>query len=542
VSAAAVVAAIERAGFPIFEISHPVGRCWATTCPLHPEHVTRLPVRVVLVNSGRVMLTGQSGCCTTAILLERFGLTDADLGPDDGTEVALSGEEDLTPDAAEPVAPALVFQTFGDLAAEVDALGPRRFLIRGMWPAGDYGVHAAEAKAGKSWNATDLVVSVASGTPWLGRFEIDDPGPAVMFVGEGSKANTVRRIRAVAAARGVQAETLPITVCVRAPHLDNRAHLAAIADELERSRPTLVTLDPLYLSAGGGDGRSLYSMGALLEGVQLVVQRTGASLFVVTHFNKTGTGTGADRITGTGPAEWGRVLVTAAVKSRHTDPVTAETRVLTAFEVRGGEVPDLSFRVTRRIRSDDPDSLDAALHVTVTVEDGEDPAGSGSGPAVSLSPAETKILEALDSADGATMTNRQIVDSIAATHGHGLRRETVSKALSKLAGMGVVDGLAGAGAFTETQWFRLPDAPRDQRDVTRDGHTGEPSCDPCDPPVGGHAVTSHGDGHTGDLEGEGHTVAVIHACSGATCRTVGCTAAAAASPVLAAVAEPGGAR
>ena len=63
----------------------------------------------------------------------------------------------------------LPFRSLADLCRDVDAAGPRRWLIRGIWPAGAYGVHAAEPKAGKTWNALDLAVSVASGTPWLGR-------------------------------------------------------------------------------------------------------------------------------------------------------------------------------------------------------------------------------------------------------------------------------------------------------------------------------------------------------------------------------------
>jgi hypothetical protein len=124
----------------------------------------------------------------------------------------------MTPNA-EP--PALVFQTLAELAAEVDAAGPRRWLLRGVWPARDYGVHAAEKKAQKTWNTADLAVSVAAGTLWLGAIEVDHPGPVLMFIGEGGKTNTVRRPRAVAEARGVVAA--PIADCchaIDAPMLD----------------------------------------------------------------------------------------------------------------------------------------------------------------------------------------------------------------------------------------------------------------------------------------------------------------------------------
>jgi len=47
---------------------------------------------------------------------------------------------------------------------------------------------AAEFKAGKTWAITDLAVSVASGTPWLGIFPVDAPGPVLLFAGEGGNA------------------------------------------------------------------------------------------------------------------------------------------------------------------------------------------------------------------------------------------------------------------------------------------------------------------------------------------------------------------
>ena len=90
---------------------------------------------------------------------------------------------------AKPGGGQLAVHRFADLAREVDSRGPRRGLIRGIWPAGDYGVHGAEPKAGKTWNSIDLAVSVGSGTPWLGAVPIDTTGPVLVFAGEGGEGN-----------------------------------------------------------------------------------------------------------------------------------------------------------------------------------------------------------------------------------------------------------------------------------------------------------------------------------------------------------------
>jgi RecA-family ATPase len=212
--------------------------------------------------------------------------------------------------------PALPVRRFVDLAAAVDGRGPRRWLVRGVWPAGDYGVLGGEPKAQKTWNADDLAVSVASGTPWLGAVPVETSGPVIVFAGEGGDGNVVRRIRAIATGRGIQPESLPLWICSRAPHLTDEAHLAELAHVIAEVRPVLVVLDPLYLAAGGANGADLYAMGKLLERPQHLCQAVGAALLVVTHYNRSRDLKGAARFTGAGPAEWGRVLIAAEIVSR----------------------------------------------------------------------------------------------------------------------------------------------------------------------------------------------------------------------------------
>lgn len=390
-----------------------------------------------------------------------------------------------------PPGPVLAFHTLAALCERVDSAGPRRYLIRGVWPAGAYGVHAAEHKAQKTWNSLDLAVSVASGTSWLGALPVDDPGPVVVFAGEGGAGGIVRRLRAICASRNLRAEELPVTVCTRAPHLSDGVHLQLLAEHLDGVRPRLVVLDPLYLAAAGADGKDLYAMGRLLERPQHLCERVGAALFVVTHFNRSREARGATRITGAGPAEWGRVIIGAAVLTRSTDPETLATTVLAELEVIGGEVPDRTLRVRRVIRAEDPEDLDSPLHYTVDLvpadadSDGTT-AGAGTGTGADLPPAARKLLEALRTL-ARPSTSRELVDQVNELHGHGLRRETVSRSLNSMLRDRLVDCLDPDAP--EKQWT-LP-APVTGVTVTRDlgaitgGVTGVTA------PIGGHAP-----GHT----------------------------------------------
>jgi hypothetical protein len=341
---------------------------------------------------------------------------------------------------------ALEFATLAELRKRVKDRGPRRWLLRGIWPAGAYGGHAAEMKAQKSWNAIDLAVSVASDTSWLDHVPIDDPGPVIIFWGEGDDASLVRRIEAVCATREIDPDELPIVVCCRAPHLSNKTHREEFDRKVAEVRPRLVILDPFYLTARGAKAADLYEMGALLEHPQRTCVEHGSALLIVTHYNRR-EGRGPVRITGAGPAEWGRVLILATVKSRRTDPATQATTVIAELDFIGGEIPDRTLRVSRSITAEDPDDLDSPLHYEVTATEAEPT--SGGVDSDSLPPAAEKLLEALTAADG-PCTSAALVDAVAEKHGHGLRRETVSRTLNDLARRDLADSTDEGGSKL---WF-----------------------------------------------------------------------------------------
>ena len=345
----------------------------------------------------------------------------------------------------------LPVRRLADLAADVDGRGPRRWLIRGVFPAGDYAVHGAEPKAGKTWNALDLAVSVATGTPWLGAVDVDTVGPVIVFAGEGGDGNIVRRLRAIANARSRVVEDLDVWVCTRAPHLNNAAHMAVFADRVREIRPALVIVDPLYLAAGGANGADLYAMGVVLERPQHICQETGAALLVVTHYNRSRDLKGAARLTGAGPAEWGRVLLAAAVISRHTDAATMASTTLVELDVMGGEIPDQTLRIRRKVWATDPNDLDSPLNYEVTLVAAEERPLTTNGGS-SLSPAARKLLGAVEAMTEPANVTR-LVDWTAEHHGHGLKRPTCSTELNKLLAAGLVDVLDN-GNGREKLWLK----------------------------------------------------------------------------------------
>jgi len=335
--------------------------------------------------------------------------------------------------------PVLAISSLLDVAARVDAAADPGWLFESVWPADAYGIAAAEDKAGKTWAGLDAAVSVASGSPWMGQFACALPGSVLAFLGEGGERKMVRRLRAIGRGRGLTVESLPIRLCFRVPHLTNEDHLFAIAVELAAHPARLVIVDPLYLAAKGARGSDLYEMGATLERVQHVVQAAGAALIVVTHWNKTGEGRGAKRITGVGPGAWGRVLATAAVEHRVTEAGGA-TAVTLAWEFMGDEIPETELRIRRKVWADDPADLSSRLHYEVErLVDVQAP------PADGMRPATRRVLAVLQ-ITATALTVREIGDDLARdATGIPLKARTIQTSLKELEEAGLAKSEGGMG-------------------------------------------------------------------------------------------------
>lgn len=317
--------------------------------------------------------------------------------------------DELPANGAAVIGPSLVFESIGDVLDRVDSSPPPCFLARPVWPADAYGVVGASMKAGKTWLDLDLAVATAARTAWLGHFPIERSGPVLLFLGEGGPRKMMRRMRAVAAFHNVKLRDLPIRLCFRSPHLTRAEHLEAMRAEIEANRPVLVVLDPLYLAARGANASQLNEMGVHLEAIQTLCQRVGAALVVIHHFNRQ-EGRGLARLSGAGPAEWGRVIVTAEVKSTRTDTETGESVVTLELAFAGDEIPETTFRIRRRVRAEDKDDLSSPLTYSVEILEGDQvPDDDEAG----LRPAARRVLAVLNAAAPEWLGTHEIGDRLA---------------------------------------------------------------------------------------------------------------------------------
>jgi hypothetical protein len=121
----------------------------------------------------------------------------------------------------------------------------QQWLVEQVWSAEAVGIIGGEPKCGKSLLALDLAVSVASGTPCLGRFPIVRSGRVLLFAAEDPLPVVRDRVEGLTAARGLDLHHLPLYVITAASlRLDHRDDRDRLCETVAKITPVLLVLDP----------------------------------------------------------------------------------------------------------------------------------------------------------------------------------------------------------------------------------------------------------------------------------------------------------
>ena len=124
-------------------------------------------------------------------------------------------------------------------------------------------LYAGPIKTLKTSTLLDLLVSYASGTPFLGRFKVPEPNPALMFCGENNEQHISRLVRLIAKARGLEITDLPIQLAYKMPNLGDPKALEQLSTIIRHRKIKLVIFDPLYLAFPGigSSAANVFDMG-----------------------------------------------------------------------------------------------------------------------------------------------------------------------------------------------------------------------------------------------------------------------------------------
>ncbi len=172
-------------------------------------------------------------------------------------------------------------------AHELEAQPPRQhWLIESLWARQAVGLVGGPPKCCKSWLGLDMAVSVASATPCLGRFEVQAPGPALIYLAEDALPAVRARIEALCRHRSLDIAQLDVSV-ITAPAL--RLDLAQDQRRLDATlgavRPALLLLDPL-VRLHRLDENSAGDIARLLGFLRELQRRHQTAIVLVHHASK----------------------------------------------------------------------------------------------------------------------------------------------------------------------------------------------------------------------------------------------------------------
>lgn len=195
------------------------------------------------------------------------------------------------------------------------------WMVQDIWSESAHGLIAGMPKTYKSVLATDLAISVASGTKFLDRFEVPQVGPVLMIQKENNEGDVQDRVLRILDSRGLgeHAELngegiryrpgadLPIHF-INNPDVDiaDEDDMEWIAELVRKYKPVLLILDPLYLLAPSVDENSAHQMTPILAALLKIKTAYNCGTLLIHHYHKppaeegTSGRKGATRISGTG--------------------------------------------------------------------------------------------------------------------------------------------------------------------------------------------------------------------------------------------------
>ena len=161
-----------------------------------------------------------------------------------------------------------------------------RWLVEQLWCARSVGVIGGAPKSAKTWLGLDMALSVATGTPCLGKYAVPEAGPVLVYLAEDALLVVRERIEGMARHRGLDFDKVEIYV-ITAPmlRLDRDQDRARLWETTRRLRPRLLLLDPL-VRLHGIDENSAGDVSELLAYFRSLQRELGLSVLLVHHTRK----------------------------------------------------------------------------------------------------------------------------------------------------------------------------------------------------------------------------------------------------------------
>lgn len=172
-------------------------------------------------------------------------------------------------------------------AADLDEADPERaWMVADLWARAGVGIIGGAPKCCKSWLALDLALSVASGTPCLGRFPVLGAQSVLLYMAEDAASVVKARLEGLCRHRRLDLAALPIDV-ITAPslRLDLERDQHRLAETVRRHAPRLLVLDP-FVRLHRIDENHAGDVSALLAYLRALQREHDLAVVVVHHARK----------------------------------------------------------------------------------------------------------------------------------------------------------------------------------------------------------------------------------------------------------------
>lgn len=189
------------------------------------------------------------------------------------------------------------------------------WLVQDMWMQKNVGFIAGIGKSYKSVLSIDLALSIASGEPFLGKYEIKDPGPVLMVQEEDPLWRLSQRCRVIAEQKKLTPLTLDITEneIVLVSNQDKKVPLitsissgftfsdpkkvAALEEAIDQYRPRMLILDPFFMMTSGLDLYKANDVTPILSTLKDWRNKYSCAIAVIHHYRNS-TGSFSERLYG----------------------------------------------------------------------------------------------------------------------------------------------------------------------------------------------------------------------------------------------------
>ena len=161
-----------------------------------------------------------------------------------------------------------------------------RWLVEELWCTNSVGVIGGAPKCAKTWLSLDMALSVATGTPCLGKYAVPEPGTVLVYLAEDALVVVRERIEGMAWHRGLDLDRVEVHVITASVlRLDQERDRMRLWETTRRLRPRLLVLDPLVRLHGIDENRA-GDVAELLAYFRSLQRELGLSVVLVHHTRK----------------------------------------------------------------------------------------------------------------------------------------------------------------------------------------------------------------------------------------------------------------